>query len=385
MRYIALDLDKKNAHMGTFDSESRQRRQERIPLMTDVVSLNQFLDWLRPDDVVAMESQPGSFYLHDLCKPRVKEVHVLESHWLGNILRSKEAKCDRNDTGVMLDLMRADVVRTVWVPTPEIRAQRLVTTHYKHLNKQRTRCINRLHALLRDHGVVYEAHELLKADAVEVVARLRTHLSPAALMTMASTIRLLRLVEDELTLLTAQIQATEQPDRELAMTLPGLSAVLASAALAAIGDVTRFRTADSLTNYTLAPSLWGTGGKTRIGKMKKRGCALLRWAMVEAANSARRVPGPLRDTYIRLRRRGAVHNKAVTAVARKMLEILWHMLTKNEPYRVTPAATEKRKLQRRRRAERSAQQTLKSKPDTVDTLRKHISSIKEVFQTMASE
>ena len=385
MRYIALDLDKKNAYMGVFDSESKQRRQERIPLMTDLVSLNQFLSRLCPDDVVAMESQPGSFYLHDLCKPRVKEVQVLEAHWLGNILRSKEAKCDRNDTGIMLDLMRADVVRTVWVPTPEIRSQRLVASHYKHLSKQRTRCINRLHALLQDHGVVYEAHELLKADAADIVARLRTHLSPAAMTIMASTIRLLHLVEDELAIVTAQLQATDQPERDLAVTLPGLSTILASAALAAIGDITRFRTADSLTNYTFAPSLWGTGGKTHTGKMKRRGCALLRWAMVEAANSARRVPGPLRDTYVRLRRRGAVHNKAVVAIARKMLEILWHMLTKNEPYRVTPAASEKRKQQRRRRAERDAQKVLKNKPDTIDTLRKHISSIKEVFQIMASE
>jgi transposase len=383
LRYIALDLDKRHAYLGTFDSETRQRHQERIPLMNDAVNLKQFLSSLRPDDLVAMEAQPGSFYLYDLCKPIVKEVYILESHRLAAFLKLSEAKTDRNDTGTMLDIVRAEVQHTVWVPTPEVRAQRLVATHYKHLHKQRTRCINRIHAILLDHGLAYEATTLLDADAREAVARLKGAMSPAALSILASTLRLLRLVEEELALVGAQLQATEQPLRELAMTLPGLGAVLATAALAAIGDPARFKSADSLSNYTLAPSLWGTGGKTRTGKTKRRGSTLLRWAMVEAANSARRVPGPIRDRYIRLRRRGKGHGTAIVAVARKMLEVLWHMLTRREPYRV-PAATEQRKQRRRRRKDAQAQQILKNKPDTIETLRQHISSIREVFQIMAS-
>ena len=384
MRYIALDLDKKHAFRGTFDTETQQRQQERLPLMTDVASLKEFLSSLRPDDVIAMEAQPGSFYLHDLCKPIVKEVHILESHWLGPILNSAEDKTDRNDTGTMLDLMRANVLHTVWVPTPEVRAQRLVATHYRSLDKQRTRCINRIHALLRDHGLVLDADKLLKADATAVVRRLKDSMPPAALSVLASTIRLLRRIEDELSIADAQLQSTVQPQREIAMTLPGLGAVLGSAALAAIGDVTRFKSPDSLTNYTLAPSLKTTGGKPRHGKTKRRGSSLLRWAMVSAANCARRVPGPLRDTYIKLRRRGKGHDKAIVALARKMVEILWHMLTKNEPYRNTPSAAEKRKQRRTQRKLDNAQQVLKNKPDTIDTLRQNMSSIREVFQIMAS-
>jgi transposase len=382
LRYIALDLDKKNALAGLFDSDTQQTHQERLPLMSDTISLNHFVNSLRSDDILAMEAQPGSFYLYDLCKPKVKEVHILEPHWLGAILGREESKTDRNDTGLMLKLMRANVLKTVWVPPPDVRAQRILTAHYRRLDKERTRYLNRSQALLQDHGLAYEAANLLKADVKLVLIKLEGRMLPTAVQVLASTLRLLRVVDEELSLVKAQIQATIHPKRDIAVTLPGLDSLLASVALAFIGDVSRFQTPDSLANYCLVPSHKNTGGKVRHGKTKRRGSAHLRWAMVEAANSAKRVPGHLRDLYFkRLRRRG--HDKAIVAVARKMVEILWHMLTKNEPYRDVPPATEKRKQQRRRRKFHEAQKVLKSRPDTIETLRLNISSVREVLQMMS--
>ena len=294
MRYIVLDLDKKNASTGTFDSVTQQTHQERLSLMADTNSLNRFLDSLRPEDILVFEAQPGAFYLYDLCKPRVAEVHIVEPQWLGAILSHGGSKTDRNDTGVMLKLGRAGVLKTVWVPLAEVRAQRVLTAHYRRLDKERTRHINRCQALLQDHGLAHEAGDLLKCDVKLVMIQVAARMSPAACQVLASTLRLLRLVEDELSLIGAQIQMTLHPQREIATTLPGLGALLASIALAFIGDATRFKNAGSLTNYCLAPSTTSTGGKTRHGRIK-RGCSHLRWAMVEAANSAKRVPGPLRD------------------------------------------------------------------------------------------
>ena len=56
-----------------------------------------------------------------------------------------------------------------------------------------------------------------------------------------------------------------------------------------------------------------------------------RWALVESAWVVARSPGPLHAFAERIRaKRGA--NVAAVAIARKLVVLFWHMLTKNEEY-----------------------------------------------------
>lgn len=384
MRYIALDLDKNNALAATFDSTTQQAHQERIPLMRDPISLNLFLDSLRPDDILVMEAQRGSSYLHDLCKPRVRDVKLIEPQWLGAILHKLESKTDRNDTGVMLALARANVLKTVWVPPIEVRTQRTVAAHYQHLDEDRTRWTNRVHALLVEYGLAYEAAELLKSDMPLVFAKFHGKMPPAALEVLASNMRMLRQAEEELRLARAHMEATIHPEREVAVTLPGFDTLLAYIALAYIGDVRRFPNAGSLINYCLAPSNHSTGGKTRHGKLKRRASCVLRWVFIEAAQSARKATGPLRNVYRRKRGQRKSHDQAVVVVAAKLAEILWHMLTKGEVYRYVEPKAEERKKQRRRRRLQAAQGVLKAKPDYREVLRQNFANLRDVLHQMAS-
>jgi hypothetical protein len=80
----------------------------------------------------------------------------------------------------------------------------------------------------------------------------------------------------------------------------------------------------------------------RSGRISERGSASARWALVEAAWSVVRQPGPLRAFYERLRaRRG--HGKAIVATARKLTVLFWCMLTRSEDYAHQRAALTKKK------------------------------------------
>jgi hypothetical protein len=83
----------------------------------------------------------------------------------------------------------------------------------------------------------------------------------------------------------------------------------------------------------------------RSGQISKRGSASARWALVEAAWSVVKQPGPLRAFYERLRaRRG--HGKAIVATARKLTVLFWCMLTRGEDYaHQRPALTKKKQRQ----------------------------------------
>jgi transposase len=112
--------------------------------------------------------------------------------------------------------------------------------------------------------------------------------------------------------------------------IPGLSQDLARGIIAEIGlDMTRFPTAAHLVSWAgLCPSARQSGTRTRAGK-KGQGDTWLRSSLGQAATGAARTATFLGERHARIaRRRGKA--KAMTAVARSILIIIWHLLSNPE-------------------------------------------------------
>jgi hypothetical protein len=84
-------------------------------------------------------------------------------------------------------------------------------------------------------------------------------------------------------------------------------------------------------------------GRPQHGRITKQGRTHARTMLVEAAWQAVRGPGPLRAFYQRVSARRGNHIAAV-AVARKLVVILWHMLTKGDDYAGVRPALHAKKL-----------------------------------------
>ena len=87
------------------------------------------------------------------------------------------------------------------------------------------------------------------------------------------------------------------------MTVPGVNVITAATFLAAIGDIRRFRSPRKLVGYLgLDPKVRQSGpGPASHGRISKQGSAPTRYALVEAAWSVVRQPGPLHAFYERIR------------------------------------------------------------------------------------
>jgi len=133
----------------------------------------------------------------------------------------------------------------------------------------------------------------------------------------------------------AELSNTEPwaSDMAFLMQIPGMGLILSMIVLSAIGDITRFSHPRHLAGYAGLGSGVHDSGKKHVSKpITKEGRKELRWAMVEAAWVAVRFDPHWKEQYQRLRAR--MHpNKAIVAVARRMLVSIWHILTKREPYR----------------------------------------------------
>lgn len=128
-------------------------------------------------------------------------------------------------------------------------------------------------------------------------------------------------------------QALDSAEIRRLMTVPGVNVIAAATFMAAVGDIRRFRTQRQLVGYLgLDPKVRQSGiAPAKSGRISKQGSASARWALVEAAWSVVRQPGPLHAFYQRLRvRRGS--QIATVAAARKLACLFWCLLSRGEDY-----------------------------------------------------
>jgi transposase len=113
--------------------------------------------------------------------------------------------------------------------------------------------------------------------------------------------------------------------------IPGIGATAAAAIVAEVGlDMTRFPTSGHLCSWAkVAPGVKSSAGKTKGDGSTGHGNRYLARALGEAAVSASRTDTFLGERYRRIaRRRGK--KKAVVAVSRSILVIVWHLLADSE-------------------------------------------------------
>lgn len=116
------------------------------------------------------------------------------------------------------------------------------------------------------------------------------------------------------------------PAAERLQTIPGVGPYGALLLLAEIGPIARFHSAHELTSYAgLVPSTRNSGGKTAHGATGPAGSNWLKWILIEAVQTLKQRPGPVREHYERLLRAKG-KQKATVAAARKLCCYLYWML-----------------------------------------------------------
>lgn len=126
-------------------------------------------------------------------------------------------------------------------------------------------------------------------------------------------------------------------DDELLLSIPGMGPITACVVRGFLADATMFATAKAAASYVgLNPSTWSSGTVSQPSRaITKEGPAVLRLAFYQAANGARRTDPQLAGFYHRLMtERGHCHTQATVAVARKLVERTWTVLTRGTPYRL---------------------------------------------------
>ncbi len=326
-RFVALDVHRHYLVVGAVDA------QQTVVLTPRRFGFAAFATWaqdhLCTTDAVVLEASANAWLLHDQLAPLVASVTV--AHPLGvKLIAAARVKTDGRDTIKLARLLAANLIPPVWVPPAPVRELRALVTHRKRLVQQRTQARNRLHAVLHRHnltvpdGKPFASHQREWWLALNLAPseQLRVHQDLELLDALQ---RLITEVERELGRLSTCSPWVEQVP--FLVQLPGIGVLTAMIVLAGIGDITRFPSARQLVGYAgLGTSVHDSGQVHRGGRITKEGRSELRGALVEAAWVAVETHAHWKAQFARLSARIGPQ-KAIVAIARKLLVAIWHVLT----------------------------------------------------------
>jgi transposase len=282
----------------------------------------------------ALESMNGARFVHDCLEACGWDVALADAVKVKG-LAPLTAKTDRIDAFVLAELCRRDLVPAVWLATPGMRAERERARFRLHLVRHRTALKNRIHATLIAHGHSLPVSDLFGARSRELLSRLA--LPEPWTSTTAASLRLIEDLDAEIAACEAELRSLGADHRyvPLLMSVPDIAWVLAYTIAAEIGEIERFPSPKKLCGYSgLCAKVIQSGASDRRGPLTRNGPEHLRWALVEAATHAARHPAYVAHYERTKRRLGRSRGARIAQVeiARKLVEAIWHMLTRNRPF-----------------------------------------------------
>jgi transposase len=192
------------------------------------------------------------------------------------------------------------------------------------------------------HELAQLARGRMRSKMTELEVALQGHLKPHHALILSELLCQIDSLEASIERLDTAIEQTSAPFREAVVLLdsiPGVGQTIAHVILGEIGtDMSRFPSAAHLCAWAgVAPGNHESAGKQHSGKTRK-GNRALRRALIEAARAGVKAKGTyLQAQYHRLRSRCG-SNRAVVAVAHSILQSIYYLLMRNEPYRDLGAA-----------------------------------------------
>ena len=368
-RCCGIDVHKKSVTVCVFPPTGQpgaDLRKRNFPTFTR--DLKQLRTWLKNCKVTEIAMESTGQYWRSVW-------NLLEGHFEKLILVNPQHikglngyKTDPKDAEWIAGLLDSGKLRGSWVPPREIRELRDLTRQRVHLLEDMNRAKNRIEQLCQTGNIKVSSvatdlfgvsgRHMLKAivegkhdagwmaDYARGALRGKKRELELALdgsftgnqrWLLEQELRQLEWLEAQVRVLEQEIERRlapfEEPMRRL-ITVPGIDRKTAWTLVAELGvDMTIFADAKHLASWAgLCPGNRESGGKRMSGKTRK-GNVYLRRILCQAAWAATRKKGSYLGAFYRRIRARRGHQKAIMALAHRMLTVIYHMLRDNQPYR----------------------------------------------------
>lgn len=328
-RFAGIDYHKLFVMVSIGDEDGNVLIRQR--LATNEEELHRYFSQFQ-NLICVVESCRGYEWFVEFLRTELRfEVYVCSPVAIKAFLSKTRSKCDRLDSDSLMELLAKDFLPLCYVPTAAERELREMLRWRCQLVRTETRVKLRIQSLLDKEN---------KGKQRNLFARKgRLYLENVELLNTTRR----EIMDEQLQLLTAYENIRKQYDKKVEKlaqtedairlkTTPGIGDLSALLLIAEIGDISRFAKAKQLVKYVgLNPAVYESGKTRRTGGITKQGPSILRWILIQDAWVAIRESAEMRMRYNKLLKRCG-RKKAIVAIARRLLEIVFHILKNKSVY-----------------------------------------------------
>ena len=344
MNYVGVDYHKKYSYMVVKNEDGRVEGRGTVNNTKEEVQ--HFLEPYRPGMAV-VEATRNWGLIYDWLDEVLDDVALAHPLKVKAIAEAR-IKTDKISADILADLLRANLLPRAYAPSKQTREIKNVLRQRMFFVRIQTMIKNRIHEILDRHPEVLcqapEVSDLFGAMGMQWLNRIVLPGKDSELF--ASEIELFKFLREKVSQSNDVVKglAKEDARTRLLKSIPGIGSFFSVLILYEIDDISRFRDEKKLCAYAgLVPSTYASGGKMFHGRITKTGSKWLRWATIEAAQTAVRSDSEFRAYYQRIKVRKGT-NAAKVATARRLLTIVYRLLRQGRFYERRTTTQEKIKI-----------------------------------------
>lgn len=335
-RFVGIDLGKRTYEIKFINENGSVNGTNGV---TSPEGRKALYKKLRSTDRVAIEVCSLAMVMaREIEKEVGCEVVLLNPSQIALIYRSLK-KNDKEDALKLARLVQKytnEELPKVELPSEHEENIRQILTELRQLKHDRTREINRLHAIFLECGIT----EMKKKDLATACNRNENIriLKGMSLSEAQRCLKRLELIDEQLEEVEESLDAEIEGDKnvEKLMEIPGVGKQLAASFIGFLGDGSRFPNVSTIGAATgLVPRIDISSTIKRLGHITKCGNTNLRSLLILAAWSHVRSNGggAIKDKYLYMTQVQSKSKKiAIVATARKLAELMYTLLKNGTSY-----------------------------------------------------
>ena len=336
---VGLDLAKNVFHVVCFNEHFKEVKKRML-------RRNQVLEFFTqlPSCRVGMEACASSHYWGRQLRALGHDVKLMPPQYVKRYLQGN--KNDYNDARAIAEAATQPRVPSVAIKSVEEQDVQALHRMRTQCIKERTSLSNSTRGLLGEYGIVLpKGIPALRRRIPELLEDTKNGLTSHFRNLPAQRYEQLAEVEKHIAFYTNELELLSRRNEacQRLQTVPGFGPIVSSVFACAIGDGRSFRHGrDVSASLGLVPRQHSSGGKNVLLGISKRGDRYIRSQLVHGARAvvsqAARKDDPLSRWINRICEESGF-NKAVVAMANKMVRIGWAVLRYNRCYSPPLAAT----------------------------------------------
>jgi transposase len=249
MWYVGIDLHKHSITVCLTDSQCPKHRIQRFAC-NDVERIRVFFASLVPFEAV-IEATASYEWLFELIEPLATRVRLANPRKL-RIIAESTNKSDKLDARILAEFLARDMIPEAYRPTPRQRQHRALVRYRQTLQRMKTQVSNKIRRILSDYNA--DRRDLftkagLSALAVAPLSDSDRFIVDDPLAQRIDLEKRLATLKRRLFAFSQEGSESEQRQRELLRSIPGVGPITTDVVLAELGDVHRFRSAKQVVAY----------------------------------------------------------------------------------------------------------------------------------------